>query len=214
MTGLANYIDWSGYLFKGALVTIQIALISIVLGTIAGFFLGLLRFVPSAAIRSLTAWVIEIVRAVPLLLMLFFIFFALPAIGLDVPTGIAAALAMSLWMTMNTAEVVRGGIQSIAPGQREAGMATGLSGIQIMRYVIVPQAIRRILPSYIGLCTMLTKDTSLAAIIGAFELTRATQEAIARTYDSLGFYLIAAFVYFCLCYPMSAFSRYLERRFR
>jgi ABC-type amino acid transport system, permease component len=93
-------------------------------------------------------------------------------------------------------------------------MATGLSGVQIMRYVILPQAVRRILPSYIGLCTMLTKDTSLAAIIGAFELTRATQEAIARTYNSLGFYLIAAFIYFCLCYPMSAFSRYLEKRFR
>jgi His/Glu/Gln/Arg/opine family amino acid ABC transporter permease subunit len=214
MMNIGPYVEWSDYLLKGALVTIQIALASIAIGTIAGFLVGLLRFVPSSTIRSIVAWTVEIVRAVPLLLMLFFIFFALPVIGWDIPIGLSATLAMSLWMTVNTAEVVRGGIQSISAGQKEAGMATGLSGVQIMRYVILPQAVRRILPSYIGLCTMLTKDTSLAAIIGAFELTRATQEAIARTYNSLGFYLIAAFIYFCLCYPMSAFSRYLEKRFR
>lgn len=206
------YAEWSDYLLKGALVTVQIAAVSVLLGTVVGFFLGLLRFVRSRVVRSTVAWMVEIIRAVPLLLMLFFIFFALPAIGLDVPTGIAAALAMSLWMAVNTSEVVRGGIQSIPKGQWEAGTVTGLSRAQIMRYVIVPQAIRRSLPSYIGLCTMLTKDTSLAAIIGAFELTRATQEAIARTYDSLGFYLIAAAIYFCLCYPMSVFSRRLEKR--
>lgn len=212
MPNIESYIEWSDYLIKGVIVTIQISVVSIFIGTVLGFAVGLLRFVPSRTIRVLVAWVVEIVRAIPLLLMLFFIFFALPAIGFDIPTGLAASLAMSLWMTVNTAEVVRGGIESIAKGQTEAGFSTGLSGIQIMRYIIVPQAVRRILPSYIGLCTMLTKDTSLAAIIGAFELTRATQEAIARTYDSLGFYLIAAGVYFCLCYPMSVFSRYLEKR--
>lgn len=209
---IQHYVEWSDYLLKGALITIQIAVASVAIGTVCGFFVGLLRFVPSRFARSAVGWVVEIIRAVPLLLMLFFIFFALPAIGLEVPTGIAAVVAMSLWMTVNTSEVVRGGIQSISQGQWEAGRVTGLSGIQIMRYIIVPQAIRRSLPSYIGLCTMLTKDTSLAAIIGAFELTRATQEAIARTYDSLGFYLIAAVIYFCLCYPMSVFSRRLEKR--
>src|SRR5690606_35720162 len=133
------------------IVTIQIAVVSIFVGTVLGFAVGLLRFVPSRTIRVLVAWVVEVVRAIPLLLMLFFIFFALPAIGLDIPTGLAASLAMSLWMTVNTAEVVRGGIESIAKGQTEAGFSTGLSGIQIMRYIVVPQAVRRILPSYIGL---------------------------------------------------------------
>ncbi|MEO6958435.1 MAG: ABC transporter permease subunit, partial [Burkholderiaceae bacterium] len=147
MMNIGPYVEWSDYLLKGALVTIQIALASIAIGTIAGFLVGLLRFVPSPTVRSIVAWTVEIVRAVPLLLMLFFIFFALPAIGLDIPIGLSATLAMSLWMTVNTAEVVRGGIQSISAGQKEAGMATGLSGVQIMRYVILPQAVLRILPS-------------------------------------------------------------------
>ncbi|HEY9460950.1 MAG TPA: ABC transporter permease subunit, partial [Paralcaligenes sp.] len=111
---MGPYIEWSDYLLKGALVTIQIALASIAIGTIAGFLVGLLRFVPSPSVRSTVAWTVEIIRAVPLLLMLFFIFFALPVIGFDIPIGLSATLAMSLWMTVNTAEVVRGGIQSIS----------------------------------------------------------------------------------------------------
>ncbi len=204
--------EWFPYLMRGALFTVIIAASVIVTGTVVGFGVGLLRFVPSRVIRKTTGWVVEVVRAVPLLLMLFFVFFALPALGLHIPSVAAAIVGMTLWMVANTAEVVRGGIQSIPRGQTEAGVATGLSDLQVMRHVIVPQAIRRMLPSYIGLCTMLTKDTSLAAIIGAFELTRAAQESIARTYQSLELYLFAAAVYFCLCYPMSVLSRRLEGR--
>lgn len=208
----SSLIDWLPYLARGALFTIGLAAIAITLGTVAGFALGLLRFVPSRIIRTGLAWITEIIRAIPLLLLLFFVFFAFPAVGLDIPTFPAAVLAMSLWMMVNTAEVVRGGVRSIPRGQAEAGMANGLTGLQIMRYIIVPQAIRRMIPPYIGVCTILVKDTSLAAIIGAFELTRAAQETIAQTYQSLTIYLIAAAVYFCLCYPMSVLSRRLERR--
>ena len=200
------------YLLRGALGTVAIAAAVIVAGTAAGVAVGLLRFVPSRAVSAALGWTVEVVRAVPLLLMIFFIFFGLPALGIRIPTFPAAVLAMSLWMAVNTAEVVRGGIQSIPHGQFEAARSTGLSGLQTMRNVIFPQAVRRMLPPFVGLCTILVKDTSLAAIIGAFELTRAAQETIERTFRSFEIYLAVAAIYFALCFPLTRLAQRAETR--
>ncbi|HTU03334.1 MAG TPA: amino acid ABC transporter permease [Candidatus Sulfotelmatobacter sp.] len=200
------------YLLRGTLSTIEMSAAVLVLGTAAGVVAGLLRFVPWAVLRTATAWVVECVRAVPLLLQIFFIFFGLPAVGLKIPTFPAAVLAMSLWMMANTAEVVRGGIQSIHCGQMEAAHSTGLTWLQAMRFVVFPQAVRRMLPPYVGLCTILIKDTSLAAIIGVFELTRAAQETIERTFRSFEIYMIAAAIYFCMSYPLSLLAQRAESR--
>ena len=200
------------YLLRGAVSTVEISAAVIVLGTSAGVLAGLLRFVPWAPVRTGVAWTVEFIRAIPLLLQIFFIFFGLPAIGVKIPTFPAAVLALSLWMMANTAEVVRGGIQSISRGQTEAARSTGLSGLQTMRHVIFPQAIRRMLPPFVGLCTILIKDTSLAAIIGVFELTRAAQETIERTFRSFEIYVLAAAIYFCISYPLSLLAQHAEGR--
>jgi His/Glu/Gln/Arg/opine family amino acid ABC transporter permease subunit len=192
--------------------TVEISFAVIVLGTAAGLIAGLLRFAPWAPVRTGVTMTVEFIRAIPLLLQIFFIFFGLPTIGLKIPTFPAAVLAMSLWMMANTAEVVRGGIQSIPRGQTEAARSTGLSGLQTMRHVIFPQAVRRMLPPFVGLCTILIKDTSLAAIIGVFELTRAAQETIERTFRSFEIYLVAAAIYFCLSYPLSLLAERAEAR--
>src|SRR5262249_17702060 len=184
------------YLLRGALDTVVIAAAVIVVGTAAGVIVGLLRFGPWPRFARALAWTVETVRAVPLLLLIFFIFFGLPALGVKIPTFPAAVLALSLWMTVNTAEVVRGGIQSIPGGQFEAARSVGLTELQVMRHVVVPQAVRRTIPPFVGLCTILVKDTSLAAIIGVFELTRAAQETIERTFRSFEIYLTAAALYF------------------
>jgi His/Glu/Gln/Arg/opine family amino acid ABC transporter permease subunit len=200
------------YLLRGTLSTVEMSAAVLVLGTGAGVVAGLLRFVPCAMVRTGTAWAMEFIRAVPLLLQIFFIFFGLPAMGLKIPTFPAAVLAMSLWMMANTAEVVRGGLQSIPRGQLEAAHSTGLTWLQTMRFVIFPQAVRRMLPPYVGLCTILIKDTSLAAIIGVFELTRAAQETIERTFRSFEIYMIAAAIYFCMSYPLSLLAQRAESR--
>ncbi len=200
------------YLLRGTVSTVEISAAVIVLGTTTGVLAGLLRFVPWAPVHIGVGWGVEVIRAVPLLLQIFFIFFGLPAIGLKIPTIPAAVLAMSLWMMANTAEVVRGGIQSIPRGQTEAARSTGLSGLQTMRHVIFPQAIRRMLPPFVGLCTILIKDTSLAAIIGVFELTRAAQETIERTFRSFEIYILAAAIYCCLSYPLSLLAQHAEAR--
>jgi His/Glu/Gln/Arg/opine family amino acid ABC transporter permease subunit len=202
------------YLLRGALSTVGMSAAVIVIGTAAGIVLGVLRFVPVRGVGVVLGWVVELVRAVPLLLLLFFIFFGLPALGIRIPTFPAAVLALGLWMMVNTAEVVRGGLQSIPVGQFEAARSVGLGWLGTMRFVVFPQAVRRMLPPFVGLCTILVKDTSLAAIIGVFELTRAAQETIERTLRSFEIYVIAAALYFAICFPLTRLAQRAEARLR
>ena len=198
------------HLLRGTVSTLALAATVLVLGRALGLVLGLLRVVPSRLTTRGVAAVVELVRAVPLLLLLFFVFFGLPAVGPRIATFPAAVLAMSLWMAANTAEIVRGGVQSIAHGQYEAARSLGLSWTATMRFVVLPQATRRMLPPFVGLCTILVKDTSLAAIIGVFELTRAAQETIERTLRSFEIYGAAAVIYFALCLPLTRLAARLE----
>jgi His/Glu/Gln/Arg/opine family amino acid ABC transporter permease subunit len=202
------------YLLRGAVNTVAIAAAVIAVGTGAGVVVGLLRFTPWPRFAGAMALSVELVRAVPLLLLIFFVFFGLPSLGVKIPTFPAAVLALSLWMTVNTAEVVRGGIQSIPRGQFEAARSAGLTELQTMRHVIFPQAVRRMIPPFVGLCTILVKDTSLAAIIGVFELTRAAQETIERTFRSFEIYLAAAAIYFVVCFPLTRLAQRAEARLR
>ena len=200
------------HLLRGAVSTLTLAATVLLLGSAGGLALGLARVAPSRVAMRGVAAVVELVRAVPLLLLLFFVFFGLPAVGLRMATFPAAVLTMSLWMAADTAEVVRGGVQSIPHGQYEAARSLGLSWTATMRFVVLPQATRRMLPPFVGLCTILVKDTSLAAIIGVFELTRAAQETIERTLRSFEIYGAAAVIYFALCFPLTRFAARLEAR--
>ncbi len=199
------------HLLRGAISTLALAAAVLAVGTAFGLAVGLLRVLPGRA-GTVVGGAVELVRAVPLLLLLFFIFFGLPALGVRIPTFPAAVLAMSLWMAANTSEVVRGGVQSISRGQFEAARSLGLGWASTMRFVILPQATRRMLPPFVGLCTILVKDTSPAAIIGVFELTRAAQETIERTLRSFEIYGAAAAIYFALCFPLTRLAARLETR--
>jgi His/Glu/Gln/Arg/opine family amino acid ABC transporter permease subunit len=200
------------YLLRGVQATLLLSATVLVTGTALGALWGLLRTFPVPALQRVMTALVEGVRSVPLLLQMFFIFFGLPALGVQMPVFLSAALAMTLWMGANLAEVIRGAIESIPRGQLEAALSTGLTYGQAMRTVIVPQALRRMLPPFVGLCTILIKDTSLAAIIGVFELTRAAQETIERTFRSFELYLTVAAMYFVVCFALTSLSRALERR--
>jgi His/Glu/Gln/Arg/opine family amino acid ABC transporter permease subunit len=203
--------SWS-YLLRGTVSTLELSLTVILTGSLLGFTGGLLRVLPLAWMQRVVAAAVDAVRAVPLLLQMFFIFFGLPALGVELPVFLSAVLAMTLWMGANTTEVLRGAIESIPPGQREAAWSTGLGYWATMRHVVLPQALRRMIPPFVGLCTILIKDSSLAAIIGVFELTRAVQESIERTFRSFELYLVAAAIYFVICAPLTFLSRRLEAR--
>jgi His/Glu/Gln/Arg/opine family amino acid ABC transporter permease subunit len=199
------------YLLSGVKFTLALACLVIVFGTFMGVILGLMKLSKNRFTRYPSAFIIEITRDTPIIMQMFFIFFGLPALGIRLNTFPSAALAMSLFAAGNTAEIVRGAIDSLPLGQFEAAKSLGMNYLQMMIYVIIPQALRRMIPPMMGLFTTLIKDTSLAAIIGAFELTRAGQEIIERTFHSLEIYLVVAAIYFIICYPLSYYTRKVEK---
>ncbi len=199
------------YLARGFWGTVTLGLLVMALGTALGVLVGLLRLSRGVPYALATAFV-ELFRDTPLLMQIFFLFFGLPALGIRLNAFVAAAVAMTFFAAANAAEIVRGAIQSIPRGQMEAARALGLSYLQSMRYVILPQATRRMIPPMMGLFTTLIKDTSLAAIVNVFELTTAARQVVERTLASFEIWLTVAGLYFFVCYPLSLLTQRLERR--
>lgn len=208
----------AGYLAEGLRETALLALVSIAASLLAGTLLGAVLTLPSRPVRAVARAYVEIWRGLPIIIILYFIFFVLPIIGVLVNTFIAAAIGLSLWGSANMAEVVRGAVQSVPRGQAEAAAALGFSWTGRMRHVLLPQAARRALPPLIGLVVNLTQQTSLAAVIGLLDILEASQRSIERLTLSggsshavpiLGAVLA---VFFVICLPLTMLSRWYERR--
>ncbi|SEF69250.1 amino acid ABC transporter permease [Paenibacillus sp. UNC499MF] len=202
---------------EGLWATLKISLVTIMFSVILGTGFGVLRtsrrFVP----RLLSGIVLELVRSVPILVWLFFFFFGLPIL-FDVHLSAfgSALLVLSLWGMTEIGEIVRGALQSLPKGQTEAGKSLGLSGPQLLVYVLVPQALRRMVPPAINVFTRIVMTSSLTVLVGVTELIKSGQQIIERhytlSYASVVIYGLMALLYFALCYPLSVFSRRLERR--
>jgi polar amino acid transport system permease protein len=208
------------YLAGGLRQTVLLALVSIATSLLAGILLGAVLTVPSRAVRAVVRAYVEIWRGLPIIIILFFIFFVLPIVGIRVSTFAAAATGLSLWGSANMAEVVRGAVQSVPTGQAEAAAALGFSWTGRMRHVLLPQAARRAIPPVIGLVVNLTQQTSLAAVIGLLDILEASQRSIERLTLSGGSShavpilgaVLAVFLVICL--PLTMLSRWYERRLR
>ena len=156
---------------------------------------------------------LELFRAIPVLVWLYLLFFGLPIFfALSIPSFWCAVLVLSLWGASEVGEVVRGALQSLPRGQREAGLSIGLSGLQLYGYVLLPQALKRMTPPTINIYTRIIKTSSLAVLIGVVEVIKAGQQIIERTYESVLIYGVLFLFFFFICYPLSAASRALERR--
>jgi polar amino acid transport system permease protein len=144
---------------------------------------------------------------------LFFFFFGLPIFfGLDVPSSVCAVLVLSLWGITEVGEVARGALISLPQGQREAGKAIGLSTLQLYTYILLPLALRRMIPPTINVYTRIIKTTSLTVLIGVTEVIKTGQQIIERTGEAVLIYGALFLLYFILCYPLSALSRRLEHK--
>ena len=191
-------------LLRGALVTLQLTALSVVIGMIAGSLIGMTRLSQVLPIRWAAMAYIDFFRGTPLLVQIFMIYFGLPAIAqeLGFPFSFnrwtAAVVALSLNSAAYIAEIVRAGIQSIESGQAEAAQSLGLSSAQTMRYVIFPQAFRRMLPPLGNQFISMLKDTSLVSIIGFEELLRNGQLVVAQNYRAFEIYAGVAVIYLCL----------------
>lgn len=200
-------------LVAGAGITIQITAISVGLGLVIGMFVGIARISNVKLLRWLAAIYIDFLRGTPLLVQIFLIYFALPVIlGQRIDPFIAAITACGINSGAYIAEIFRAGIQAIDEGQMEAGRSLGMTWVQTMRYIIVPQAFKNIVPPLGNEFIALLKDSSLVSVIGFEELTRRGQLIIARTYGSLEIWITVAIIYLIMTLTISRLVAYLEKR--
>lgn len=204
-------------LLKGALVTLELTAFSVFLGMIGGSLLGILRLSPLKPLRWATIAYIDFFRGTPLLVQILMIYFGIPALiqGLGLEFSMnrltAAVMALTLNSAAYLAEIVRAGIQSIDIGQSEAAQSLGLGAVQTMRYVIFPQALRRMLPPLGNEFITLLKDTSLVSVIGFQELLQEGRLTIANNYRAFEIYAAVALIYLVLTLLSSRFFSFLER---
>ncbi|WP_421186293.1 amino acid ABC transporter permease [Aeromonas hydrophila] len=197
----------------GAGQTLAISLLAILFATLGGVAYGVLAQQGGRLVRGLLRVYLELFRVVPVLVWLYLFFFGLPIFfGLDIPAFWCAVLVLALWGASEVGEVVRGGLNSLARGQQEAGLALGLSRWQLYRHVLLPQALQRLTPPTINIYTRIIKTSSLAVLIGVVEVIKVGQQIIERTYGSLLIYGLLFLFFFLVCYPLSLVSRRLEQQ--
>jgi polar amino acid transport system permease protein len=200
------------YLIAAMRWTLALTAIAFLGGGLAGLLIAVLRVSRVGPLRWLAAAYVLVVQGTPLLAWLFVFFFGLSIFGFTVSPWIAAAASYSIYAGAFLGEIWRGCLEAIPRTQWEAGSSLALSFTQQLRYIIVPQALRLAIPPTVGFLVQLIKNTSLAAVIGFIELTREGQLTTATTFRPFTVYLIVAALYFVLCFPLTHWSRRLERR--
>lgn len=197
---------------KGALMTVELTIISVGIGVVIGIFGGIARVSKNPFLLIPSTIYVEVIRGTPLLAQLFLVYFGLPSLGINLPPFTAAVVAMGINSGAYVTEIFRGGIQSIERGQMEAARSLGLSYLQAMRYIILPQAFKRILPPLGNEFIAMLKDSSLASTIAMAELMRVGREITSRTFRSFEVLAVVALLYLAITLPLSLLVRYTERR--
>ncbi|WP_110654301.1 amino acid ABC transporter permease [Salinicola halimionae] len=206
-------IDSLPFLLKGLPYTLLISFVGLAIGFVVGIVFGLMRISPTRWLRFPAVVYIEVFRGTPVLVQVLFIFYGLPTLlGGPINALTAGIAAIALNAGAYISEIVRGGVQSIERGQREAGLSLGLSSTQAFRYVIWPQALRRMIPALGNQGIVSIKDTSLFSVIGVGELVRQGQVYIANTFTALEVYFMIALLYLAITLSLSLALSLLERK--
>lgn len=201
-------------LLRGAGLTVVLCLASSAVGSVIGLVLGLMRTSGSRTARGLSGVYVNLIRGLPVLIILLFMYYALPLVApsLTFSRAFTAIVALSVYAGAYIAEIVRGSIESVPKGQSEASDALGMNYVVKFRYVIVPQAMRVIIPPGAGFLISLVKASSLVSVIGYVELTRSARIVSTQNSSPLVTFALAAVLYFVICYPISLLGRRYERR--
>lgn len=202
------------FLLRGLWVSILLTLISVAIGLVAGMLLGVARMSGPPGIRHLAVAYIEFVRAIPQLMVIFWVFFTWPAMtGQKVPAWTAAILSLSMIAAAYLAEVIRAGLASVPKVQRESAYATGLSAAQAFTRIVLPQALRNMLPALIAHFVLMFKITSLVYVIGLIDFFRAVILVNNREFAPYALYTTLAVGYFVCCYALSWLVRRLDPKY-
>ena len=206
--GLSEFL----FIVQAAQWTLALSAIAFVGGSLLGLLVALSRTSENAVARNAARAFIQVFQGTPLLLQLFLIFFGAPVLGLDINPWVAAGAALVLNSAAFLAEIWRGCIEAVPRGQWEAAQALNLSYLNRMRFVVLPQAFKIALPPTVGYMVQIIKGTSLAAIIGFTEITRAGQIINNATFQPLHVFTTVAALYFVICWPLSLLAARMERK--
>lgn len=206
---LANYAP---ALLSATFVTLQIALLSSLLGFCLGTILGFVQKYGSSLLQWLVLPYVTILRGTPMLIQISFWYFLLPMLGIQLPLFTVAVVAIGLNSSAYISQIIKSGISSVDKGQQEAGKVLGLTQYQIMRYIVFPQAVRVVIPSLLNEFITLIKDSSLASTIGVVELFKQGKIIIDNTYLVIPVYCAVAAIYLVLTTTLSLISAHVERK--
>jgi polar amino acid transport system permease protein len=201
------------FLWEGLLITLEVSALVVVFSLVGGIILGVgIVYGPRWLYWPIRIYS-DFFRGIPLLVLIFFIYYALPLFGINFTNFVSVVVALSAFETAHIIEVVRGALQSIQRGQNEAAKAIGLRFSQRLLHVIAPQAVRRFLPPWINAVVDTVKGSALVSLVGIVDLMLAIQQVIGRTYIPMPLYILGALTYFVINYSLSSASRRLEARF-
>ena len=200
------------YLLRGAEMTLLMAVVAVIPATLLGIAIALLQIFGSRFARTAVVGYLFFIRGIPLLVLLTFTYYLLPLTGIDLPPFWGVVLVLAFYYGAFMSEVFRAGILSLPRAQWDAARSLGMTRRLMLQIVIFPQALRLAAPPFVNLCVNLVKATSLVSIVGLWELTMASREIVERTLAPFQIFLGAAAIYFCICYTLALYGKYLERR--
>lgn len=208
-------------ILSGLWLTVEFSIIAIILEVAFGLISALMRLSVVAPLRWIATIYVEVFRSTPLLVQLFFIVLGLPAVlpmnewfGQENYPLIAAAITIGLNEGAYVTEIIRAGILGVDRGQKEAAASIGMTGFQTMRYIVLPQAFKRMIPPLVNQAAQTIKDTSLLAPVGVIEMVYKAETVIATTFASFQIWTVVAILYFIIIFAVSKIAAYLERRFQ
>ena len=201
------------YLWHGLLITLAVSGVTVVLSLVFGVLLGTLVCYGPLPLRWAIHAYSDIIRGIPVIVLIFSVYYGLPALGINLGNFTSAVVALTAFATAQVTEIARGALQSIHFGQTEAGKAIGLGFWPRMIYVIFPQAVRRFLPTWINNVTDTVKGSALVSLVGVIDLMMSIQQVIGRVYEPMPLYIVGAMIYFAINFSLSQLSRQLEMRF-
>ena len=215
MQNWINAYSWMNirFLLMGLEVTVLISVVSVLLSFIIGSVLGIIRYSRIKYLSAVVGFIIDIIRNLPLLLIIFFTYFGLPNFGFKPETIPAAIIAMTVFESMMLAEIVRSGLNAVDVGQMEGARSVGMSFVQALWYIILPQAYKKMIPAIISQFVSLIKDTSLATIIVVPELMQHAQVVYGQNVNYiLPMFAALAVLYFIICFSLSLLGNFIDRR--
>jgi len=208
---LQNLINSMPLFLKGLWMTVLVSALSLLGGSALGFITGLARSSPMKPLRYVFSVYVDLMRGTPFLVQIFIVFFILPELGIQLGAFAAAVISLTIYAGAYICEIVSSGIDAVPAGQLEAAKAFGLNRFQQLRYVILPQAMRTILPPLVGQYVLLIKDSSVVSVIGVTDVTRVGWLTVQRIPEGLMVFGLVGILYFVICYPLIRIANRLER---